>query len=162
MQLFSSTTETRHAPPVVPKVVIDPVSVCMGLVYGDPQARRLIDLCREGRCIPLVSDDTLRELCRALSSPFFAHAPLAARKSMLRDFVRIARRLGVRRSVKRPPAGMASVLLAMAGQAQVLITPSPDEVPRAPGMNFRVLSPAAFLSELVPDQLFLQRPPKLH
>lgn len=157
-------TSSRDAPPPTwaPKVVIDPQSVCMGLVYGDPQSRRLLDLCREGRCIPLISDDTLRELCRALSSPFFAHAPLATRKSMLRDFVRIARRLGVRHTRRRPPDGMASVLLAMAGHAQVLITPSPDDVPRAPGMTFRVMSPAAFLSEWIPDQLFLQRPARLH
>lgn len=162
--MLSSTpvAHSAHAALTAPKIVIDPVSVCMGLVYGDPQARRLIDLCREGRCIPLISDDTLRELCRVLSSPFFAHAPLTVRKSMLRDFVRITRRLGVRRSPGRPPQGMASVLLAMAGQAQVLVTASPHEVPRAAGMNFRVLSPAAFLSELLPDQLFLQRPTRLH
>lgn len=157
-----TTAPHPRTPAWAPTVVIDPVSVCMGLVYGDPQSRQLLDLCREGRCIPLISDDTLRELCRALSSPFFAHAPLTTRKSMLRDFVRIARRLGVRRTRVRMPQGMASVLLAMAGKAQVLITPSPDEVPRAPGMTFRVLSPAAFLSELVPDQLFLRRPPRLH
>jgi predicted nucleic acid-binding protein len=157
---------TREAPlptAPAPKVVIDPFSVCMGLVYGDPQARLLLDLCREGRCIPLVSDDTVRELCRALSSPFFAHAPLSRRKSMLRDFVRIARRLGVRRAMRtRPPLGMASVLLAMAGQAQVLITSTPEQVPQAPGMSFRVMSPAAFLSEWIPEQLFLRRPTPLH
>lgn len=158
----SASPSPRPANAWTPKVVIDPVAVCMGLVYGDPQSRCLLELCREGRCIPLVSEDTVRELCRALSSPFFAHAPRATRLSMLRDFVRLARRLGVRRTQTRPPQGMASVLLAMAGQAQVLITPTPDEVPRAAAMNFRVLSPAAFLSELVPERLFHSRPAPLH
>lgn len=163
---FASTTGALHQPSWAPKIVIDPVSVCMGMVYGDPQAKRLIDLCREGRCIPLVSDDTVHELCQALSSPFFSHPPKATRKSMLRDFVRLSRRL---RIAGRPPAGapvpegMASVLLAMAGRAQVLITPRPDAVPRAAGMNFKVMTPAAFLSELVPDVHFVpHRQPALH
>lgn len=142
--------------PWAPKVVIDPVAVCLGLVYGDPQSLRLLALCRAGRCIPLVSEDTLRELCTQLSSPFFSHPPLATRKTMLRDFVKLSRRLSIHGSPRRmhqetPPEGMASVLLAMAGQAHVLITPAPDEVPRARGMNFKVMSPAAFLNEVMPE-----------
>jgi len=161
-----STSGPMSQPRWAPKIVIDPVSVCMGMVYGDPQSRRLIDLCREGRCIPLVCDDTVSELCQALSSPFFSHPPKDTRKSMLRDFVRLSRRLRItgRAPGSAPvPEGMASVLLAMAGQAQVLITPRPEAVPRAAGMNFKVMTPAAFLSELVPDVHFVaQRRPALH
>lgn len=163
---LASPQRLQTPPRWAPRIVIDPVSVCMGMVYGDPQARRLIDLCREGRCIPLVSEETVNELCQALSSPFFSHPPKDTRKSMLRDFVRLSRRLRITgRSLGSTPVpeGMASVLLAMAGRAQVLITSRPESVPRAQGMNFKVMTPAAFLSELVPEVHFVpHRSPALH
>jgi predicted nucleic acid-binding protein len=157
---------SSSAPHWAPKVVIDPVSVCLGLVYGDPQSLKLLELCREGKCIPLISKQTYQALWARMSSPQFAFAPETKRKSMLREFVQTGVRLKVRQSAAAQadaPESLSSILLAMAGQAQVLITPAPQALPRAPGMNFRVMSPAAFLNELVPEVHHLpHRRPVVH
>lgn len=143
------TRTTRRA---TPRVVLDTNAVVSALIFRGGPAGRLRATWQQGHCLPLVSADTLNELIRVLAYPKFK---LAAQDQteLLADYLPYA--VAVRYDAAkinllrcRDPFDEPFLHLAIAGQADILISGDRDLLALATQVKFQILTPATFLATI--------------
>lgn len=139
-----------HAAP--PRVVLDTNAVLSALVFGGGPAGQLRRAWQAGRCLPLVSTDTVQELIRVLAYPKF-RLGADAQHELLADYLPYARSVRMPRRLPtiapcRDPFDVPFLQLAMVGRAAVLVSGDRDLLALAGQTPFDILPPARFLATL--------------
>ena len=136
----------------VPKVVLDTNSVLSVLLFP---TGRLVPLCVGWQAVkfaPLVSKETASELIRALSYPKFKLSPVD-QQELLADYLPYCLTVKVPEPPPetpncRNPTDIPFLQLALAGNADYLVTGDQDLLVLAESFICQILSPAEMRAEL--------------
>jgi putative PIN family toxin of toxin-antitoxin system len=134
-----------------PRVVRDSNVQLSALVFGGAAAR-LREAWQSGRCMPLVSTATARELIRVLAYPKFG-LDAQEREQLLADYLPYAESVRVPDPPSRVPAcrdpfDVPFLQLAAAGKAQALVSGDRDLLAPSGRTQFTILTLDAFLCEV--------------
>ena len=113
----------------VPRVVIDTNLLVSALIFGGAPGK-LRRMWQSGDCIPLVSKVTVKELMRVLTYPKFKLEP-REQEELLADYLPFCETVEIPNPPPltppcRDPFDMPFLVLALAGQADYLITGDKD------------------------------------
>lgn len=135
-----------------PRVVLDTNVVLSALVFGGGVAGQVRRCWQQGRCVPLVSTATVRELVRVLAYPKFR---LSAQEQheLLADYLPLAQAVRIPAPPPqvpdcRDPQDLMFLELAQAGQAQALVTGDADLLALAGQLPCAIVTPADWLRTL--------------
>lgn len=131
------------------RVVLDTNIVLSALIFGG-KLSALRDAWQTGLCVPLIGEETTRELMRALSYPKF-RLDKFMQEELLADYLpygEVVRILHTRPPAVpkcRDPFDVPFLELAYAGKAKVLVTGDEDLLALADKTPFKILRADAFL-----------------
>ena len=143
------------------RVVLDINLVLSALVFGGGQAGQLRRAWQAGAFVPLVSTVTVQELVRVLAYPKFSLSR-AEQDELLADFLPCAQTVRMPQPLPlvpecRDPLGVPFLQLAMAGQAQRLVSGDKDLLVLAQAVHqatgCRVTTLSALLSEIAAGEV---------
>lgn len=133
-----------------PRVVLDTNVVLSALVFTSGATARLRQAWQHGICLPLVSTATAQELMRVLAYPKFKLSR-AEQAELLADYLPHAEVVAVPDPPPavpdcRDPHDLPFLHLAVAGQAQALITGDKDLLALAGQVSFAITPCEAWLA----------------
>jgi putative PIN family toxin of toxin-antitoxin system len=141
----------RRTAPRAPRVVLDTNVVVSALVFGGAIAK-LRDAWQTGACIPLVNHVTAHELVRVLAYPKF-RLDAREREDLLADYLPYSETVRMPPSPPVVPAcrdvfDLPFLELALAGEADTLVSGDRDLLALSGRAAFAVLAPEAFVVSL--------------
>ena len=136
----------------VPKVVLDTNSILSALLFPENHLVPQRVGWQAVQFVPLVSKETASELIRALSYPKFKLSP-ADQQELLADYLPYCLTVKVpelppEARICRDPADIPLLQLALAGNADYLVTGVQDLLVLAESFVCQILSPAEMLAKL--------------
>ncbi len=143
----------------IPRIVFDTNAVVSALLFRDGRLAWVRGAWADGRCVPLVSHATARELLAVLAYPKFALAE-ADRRELLAEFLPFCEVVEVPANVPgvppcRDPADVAFLALAIAGHADNLVTGDRDLLTLHDQVHFDIVTPEEVRARLgeYPDRV---------
>lgn len=135
-----------------PRAVLDTNVVVSALVFGQGPATRIRHAWLAGRLLPLASTTTAAELIRALAYPKFKLSE-ADRHELLADYLPLVAVVQIpipppKTPACRDPFDLPFLHLALAGNADALVTGDADLLSLAGQVPFLILAPGDFLNAL--------------
>ena len=126
------------------RVVLDTNLVLSALVFPAGRVASLRELWQQQQFLPLVSQPTLAELIRALGYPKF-RLTLAEQEELLADYLPFCTTIAIPNPpppvpVCRDPADVPFLQLAVAGQADALVTGDQDLLALGEECDFSILT----------------------
>lgn len=136
----------------LPKVVIDTNLILSALVFSQGRLSALRQAWQDQRILPLISKDTAAELLRVLTYPKFKLS-LEEQQQLLADYLPYCMTVTIPEPAPETPAcrdiyDIPFLQLALAGQADALITGDQDLLILVDSFSCPILSAEQFLQRL--------------
>ncbi len=130
------------------RVVLDTNVVLSALVFGGGAPARLRMAWREGRIVPLVSQETVTELAVAIAYPKFRLTE-GEREELLADYLPFCRAVAIPSPAPKVPRCRDArdrpfLELAVVGRATTLVTGDRDLLALSEKVGFSIMTPAEF------------------
>lgn len=142
-----------------PRIVFDTNAVVSALLFRDGRLAWLRSAWADGRCVPLISQATARELLAVLAYPKFALAE-TDRRELLAEYLPFCEVVDVPANVPGVPpcrdtADLAFLALAIAGNADILVTGDRDLLALRDEVHFDIVTPEEVRARLgeYPDRV---------
>lgn len=132
------------------RVVFDTNTVLSALVFRQGRLSWMREVWRERQAIPLISEVTESEICRVLGYPKFKLS-VTEQEALLKEYLPFCERIKIPEPPPtvpecRDPKDVPFLLLAIAGQAEYLVTGDQDLLVLADNFSIPIVTGEAFQS----------------